>query len=266
MNSPAVSTSLAQRPGTAPQDHLRAKLSEIGSTFEGLEREIEQGTHLRSRRLESSVAAVAGELNRLEGSLTAEIQRRVDANKVLQEITEQVANAMLDRVQTKVMKRIEQVATSVVSLEVRAERLEREIAGFEREIPVELQASASSCVRSIRDLAVEAEADRLARIERDTEILRRTCEVEVNADGRYNEEVRAAEQLTSALQGEIRRAATVDATADEFRSFITQELAALKSGLAVATEQRKTTDDEVVTAIHHFTTSLHKGLRMTVAG
>ena len=54
-------------------------------------------------------AQVRAEIDQMTLALDKEVQERTESNKSLQAITEEVANAMLQRVQAKVAKRIEHV-------------------------------------------------------------------------------------------------------------------------------------------------------------
>ena len=50
----------------------------------------------------------------VEKTLNQEIKRRVDANKTLQQISEQMANEMLDRLQLRIVKYIESLTVSLL--------------------------------------------------------------------------------------------------------------------------------------------------------
>lgn len=61
--------------------------------------------HLSRKEIKESILAV-------EKTLNQEIKRRVDANKALQQISEQMANEMLDRLQLRIVKYIESLTVS----------------------------------------------------------------------------------------------------------------------------------------------------------
>ena len=63
--------------------------------------------HFRRQEIKDSIVAV-------EKTLNQEIKRRVDANKTLQQISEQMANEMLDRLQLRIVKYIESLTVSLL--------------------------------------------------------------------------------------------------------------------------------------------------------
>lgn len=101
-------------------------------------------------------------LGRLEKALNAEIKRRVEANKTLQQITEQMANEVFERLQKKVHRRVEKLTVSEMyrarlssslamaplqgildGLMSRGAALEHGIAQMKGEVPSKLQVKGS---------------------------------------------------------------------------------------------------------------------------
>merc|ERR1719231_1423181 len=86
------------------------------------------------------------EMMRLEQALNAEIKRRIEANKTVQQMTEELANAMLESLQSRVLSKFEKLALALESLHTRCTTLERGIQQFRGELPSPQQAhSCSPC-------------------------------------------------------------------------------------------------------------------------
>merc|ERR1719473_422583 len=116
-----------------------------------------------------------------------EIKRRVDANKQVQSLTEQLANDMLQRLQASIVVRIEKLAASIESLTLRCTALEKGIAQFRGELPSKLQVDTAALVKEISALRNQMDIDRSARIERDTALLRRLTEVETSDNIKFEQ-------------------------------------------------------------------------------
>merc|ERR1711972_1077947 len=110
---------------------------------------------------------------KLEKAMNSEIRRRVDANQQVQSLTESLANDMLERLQSSIIVRIEKLASSIESLTLRCTALEKGIAQFRGELPSKLQVDTAALVKEISELRRHMELDRQARIEKDTQLLRR---------------------------------------------------------------------------------------------
>merc|ERR1712187_600678 len=91
---------------------------------------------------------------------------------------EQLANDMLQRLQSNITVRIEKLASSIESLTLRCSSLEKGISQFRGELPSKLQVDTAALVKEISELRRQMELDRKSRIERDTVLLRRLAEME----------------------------------------------------------------------------------------
>merc|ERR1719324_846372 len=89
------------------RDKLRTKLVDVGQRFIGFDKVIEEDTVKRRQQEIKKLAAAQEGLMKLERALNTEIKRRVDANRQVQCLTEQLANDMLQRLQSNILVRIE---------------------------------------------------------------------------------------------------------------------------------------------------------------
>lgn len=250
------------------RDRLRTKLVDVGQRFIGFDKSVEEDT-IKRRSTEVKRLAEAHEgVIKLEKAMNCEIKRRVDANKQVQQLTEHLANDMLERLQSNILVRIEKLAISIESLTLRCTALEKAISQFRGELPSKLQVDTAALVKEISDLRRQAELDRQSRIERDTALLRRLAEMDSHEaamlEQSYAEQMRLFNKTKQEIDGLARQAeldkAESDSRTDKFRTFILEEIAGMKNTLVVTAQARAQTDDEIVQAMTQYTHALQKGL------
>merc|ERR1712190_553546 len=184
--------------------------------------------------------------------------------KQVQCLTEQLANDMLQRLQSNILVRIEKLASSIESLTLRCTALEKGIAQFRGELPSKLQVDTAALVKEISELRRHMEVDRKSRIERDTVLLRRVVEMETAESNQFEEGntalIQGFDQLKAEIDSLARTEEVSDSRTEKFRAFILEEIAGMKNTLAVSAQAREQTDDEIVQAMNQYTNALQKGL------
>jgi len=249
---------------TEGRDRLRSKLVEVGKTFVGFDKVIEGDTVQRKQVEVQKVVSAQEGLMKLEKALNKEIRVRVESNKQVQQLTEQLANDMLERLQTNILARVEKLATSIESLTHRCQALEKGIAQFRGELPSKLQVDTAALVKEISEMRKQMDLDKKTRIERDTVLLRRLAEMESHEAAQFEEQglqlAQEADQLGSQVDDIGRIEEVSDSRTDKFRAFILEEIAGMKNTLAVSAQAREQTDDEIVQAMNQYTNALQKGL------
>jgi hypothetical protein len=133
----------------AERDRLRNKLVDVGRNFVGFDKVIETDTIARRQQEVKKLEAAQGGLLTLEKALNSEIKRRVEANKMVQSLTEQLANDMLERLQSTILVRVEKLASSIETLTLRCTALEKGISQFRGELPSKLQVDTAALVKEI---------------------------------------------------------------------------------------------------------------------
>jgi ribosomal protein S15P/S13E len=248
----------------AERDRLRNKLVDVGQRFVGFDKVVEGDTVKRRTAEKEKFLAVQEGVMKLERAMNSEIKRRVDANKQVQGLTEHLANDMLERLQGGLIVRIEKLATSIESLTLRASALEKGISQFRGELPSKLQVDTAALVKEISDLRRHVEADRKSRIERDTSLFRRLAEMETYESQQFDRGMEnyrnAVDQLKTEIDNLARTEEVSDSRTEKFRTFILEEIAGMKNTLAVSSQAREQTDDEIVQAMNQYTNALQKGL------
>lgn len=249
---------------SAERDKLRTKLQDVGQRFIGFDKVIEEDTIKRRQAEVKKLAAAQEGLIKLERAMNNEIKRRVDANKQVQSLTEQLANDMLQRLQASIVVRIEKLAASIESLTLRCTALEKGIMQFRGELPSKLQVDTAALVKEISELRKQMETDRQSRIERDTALLRRLAEMESVEAAQFDQGadilVNNFDQLKAEIDGLARTDEVSDTRTEKFRAFMLEEIAGMKNTLTISSTARQQTDDEIVQAMNQYTNALQKGL------
>lgn len=249
---------------SAERDKLRNKLVDVGTRFIGFDKVIEEDTLKRRQQEVKKLAAAQEGLIKLERAMNNEIKRRVDANKQVQSLTEQLANDMLQRLQASIVVRIEKLAASIESLTLRCTALEKGIMQFRGELPSKLQVDTAALVKEISELRRQMEIDRQSRIERDTALLRRLAEMESVEATQFDQGAEILQNNFDQLKAEIDGLARTDEASDtrteKFRAFMLEEIAGMKNTLTISSTARQQTDDEIVQAMNQYTNALQKGL------
>lgn len=247
------------------RERLRTKLQDVGQRFIGFDKVIQEDTIKRRQNEVKNMSAAQDALLQLEKALNNEIKRRVGANKQVQALTETLANDMLERLQSNILVRVEKLASSIESLTMRASALEKGISQFRGELPSKLQVDTAALVKEISELRRHMEGDRKSRIERDTVLLRRLAEMETHEAQQFDQGTMSLEQAYDQLQKEIDGLARTeecnDSRTEKFRAFILEEIAGMKNTLAISSQSREQTDDEIVLALTRYTDALQHGLR-----
>lgn len=250
--------------GSEARDRLRNKLIDVGQRFVGFDKVIECDTVRRKQQEASKVSCAQEGLLKLEKAMNAEIRRRVDANKQVQGLTEQMANDMLERLQGSILARVETLAACIQSLTLRSTALEKGIAQFRGELPTKLQVDTAALVKEINDMRTQMDMNRKQRIERDTVLLRRLAEMETAEAAQFesasDQLVQTCEQLHAEVDRLHRSNEIGDNRTEKFRTFILEEIAGMKNTLGVSGQTREQTDDEIVQAMNQYTNALQKGL------
>lgn len=242
-------------------DRLRMQLCTVGERFAGFKSSIADDSRKRKQLDEQRYQEIRDSIVAVEKILNQEIKRRVDANKTLQQISEQMANEMLERLQMRIVKHIESLTVSMDMLITRCESLEKGLAQMKGELPSKLAQDFAALQREATALRQAFAAETKAKNERDAFACKKLGEIHVFVDSKFEAEIAVRQEQLNLIKREVERLVKGDETQEQFHAFIMEELVSLKNGLALATQAREQSDDEIIQAINQYTTALQKGLR-----
>jgi len=241
-------------------DRLRGKLLDVGQSFVGFDRQVEDDTRRRRATELQRLGEIHEGLARLERALNVEIKRRIEISKSSHRTCEHVLGDMLGRVQSKLIERFEHLTHSIESLQGRCLTLERGMQQFRGELPSKLQVETASLVRGLQDLGQDFEVDRRRRSEQDAYFLRVISEAEHGVDVRMESELIGLERRAETLQQLSEDFAAPNAERETAQEAVLQDIVTMKTAFAREKKVRQQTDDEVVQAINEYTGALHRSI------
>lgn len=260
-SGPSAPSSPGPRPPAEAVDKLRGRLLDLGSSFVGFEKIVEEDT-LRRRQIEQQrMQDVLDGLTRFEKALNVEIRRRIETSKATQEGMEQLLSDMLSNIQSRILQRFERLGSSIESLFERCSTLERGIQQLRGELPTKFQVESNNLVQQIKEMTIDFENDRKQKLEQDSQLLRTVAESEHSVDIWMEQELEMLEKRAEALESAIDEMASEgEAPETGSRARILQTVAQVRAGIGEEARCRERTDDDVVQAINEYTNALHRSL------
>lgn len=245
-------------------DRLRSKLLDMGTSFLGFDKVVEEDTMRRRQVEHQRVQEVLDGLARLEKRLNVETKRRLEANTNSQEVMDKLLSDMLIRIQGRILDRFELLSQSVESLFTRLLTLERGIQQFKGELPSNLQVETATLFQAIRELNNNFQDDRRQRLETDQFLLRRIEESDCNVDVRIEQELVVLERCAEAIQGDLEEfSAEAETPVPSKWVGLLENLAQMRGSIAKEAQRRETVDDQVVQAINQYTSALQRTLSIS---
>jgi len=243
-------------------ERLRAELLDVGTSFAGLDRRVEEDRRRRKEIEHRRVQELLGVLGKLERTLNVEIARREDATRSMQQAVDELLEGMVTHVQGRIMERFGQLSRSVESLCERCSTVERGIRQLKGELPSKLQVESARQQHRLRELAEEFQADRRRRLERDAQLQRAIEEVEYGVDLQVQRELAQVERQIEALQELIDEFASAESSEENNsrRASIFGVFDAFREDLKEEAASRERADDQLVQAINEYTSTLHRSL------
>lgn len=243
-------------------ERLRGKLVDMGTSFSGLERQVEDDRRRRHDIEQRRIQELLLSMDKLGRTLSAEVGHREQATASLQQAIDKALEAMVARVQMQIAARFGQLSQSVESLCERCATVERGIQQLRGEVPSKLQVESVRLQFKLREMVADLHTDRGRRVEHDAQLLRSVEEVEHSIDFRMQRELALLERQIEALQELIDEVASAGERpeARNRRDMVFTELASVREGVAAEARNREAADDQVVQAINEYTAMLHRSL------
>lgn len=146
---------------------LQGKLLQVGESFVGFDKEIEEIARSRRQISQSRFDQLDNQMGELERSVGIEVKKRVDFGRTLQIITEKYANEMLERLQKRITSSMGTLVSALDTLSARCVTLERGLLQFRGKLPSKLGAQLTRissrveiCRKAVASLGETASAQR----------------------------------------------------------------------------------------------------------
>jgi hypothetical protein len=239
------------------------KLSAMQDQFLNFERQMEEDARLKRTAEDARVSSARETLNKLEKTLNAEIKRRVEANKALQEMFESQIITVQEKLEAAFEERLDKVEDAVSTVSDRLSLIERDFA-IERDRYVrDIEDKNALVARDVNSLQQVFENERATRAEKEALIIKRLTELESKTDEKLESSKLSFDSKLISIRSEMEDIHRINLTGeDKFEHFVLDELASLKNSVIVETQARESADDDLVNALNHYTKALQDALRI----
>jgi len=200
---------------------------------------------------------------KLEKTLNAEIKRRVEANKALQEMFEAQIIAMEEKLESGLDERLEKVEEAVSAVSDRLALIERDFA-IERDRYVrDIEDKNALVARDVNTLQQAFENERVLRAEKEAIIIKRLTDLETKTDDKLETHKVSTDSKLISVRADMEEIHRMNSSGeDKFENFALEELASLKNSVIIETQSRESADDDLVNALNHYTKALQDALRI----
>ena len=128
---------------------------------------------------------------------------------------------------------------------------------------VDIEHLAQGVAAKIDETREAVDDEKVARLEREAQILKRTGEDVFRLQEKIDSEALRREEQFNVIQATLSDTlASTQNREEQFRSLVLGEVATLKNGLQVEVEERQAEDEQIVLAINAYTKALKDGLRI----
>jgi hypothetical protein len=231
--------------------------------FLNFERQMEDESRTRRAAEDSKLTTARDILLRLEKTLNAEVKRRVEANKALQEMFESQILQVQEKLEAGFEERLDKVEDAVNGLADRVGIIERDFA-IERDRYVrDIEDKNALVARDVNSLQTSVENERLVRAEKEALIVKRLTDIEAKTDERIEGSKVMLDNRILQIRSEMEDIYKANTSGDDrFEKFVLEEIASLKNSVLLESQARESADDDLVNALNHYTKALQDALRI----
>lgn len=217
----------------------------------------------RKEKDEHCVAELRVGMNSMDRSLTQEIKRRIEGNKVLENKAKEEIAQMEARMTQMLENKVEAFQSRLVMLEEKVSELNERLEEEQNKIPKDIEQKG----RELKDLLLtfqnEFSVERRDRLTREGKIMKQLTDHAHELTQQWTDERSEREQDAMELKTRLEHHENNRAEADhDFETLISSELKSLRVDLTKECMERKVEDDEIVEALNRYTANLQKSLSM----
>lgn len=200
-------------------------------------------------------------ISKLEQALTAEIKRRVDATRALEESAKKQVSLMERRLQTQMEQHSKTINTRLSQLESRLSQLEHKTEKEAHQQLKLIEQKEKDFSKSVEGLKMEMESEKKSRLVREGRFLQQleshSLSLEEKWSNERHERIEAVAQLTQELK--LKEQDRMEQQT-EWQSRIDKELEALSNELKEEIQERETQDESTIAALNQLTSQLQSSL------
>jgi len=231
--------------------------------FSGLERQLDAEAKVRRDNENYAYTSISETMARLQSTMDAEIHRREEADAKVQNLFDSRVANMKDKLQEVFMERFDQVHSTVDTLNERMSEIEK---GFSRSRERYLKSAEERAVTMAKDveaLRVGMRDEFENRREREAEICARVLEAEATTAHKLVGGQQICDHKFDHLHQALQESRLGREAGDRrFQARIIEDVSSLKDSLVCESQAREAADDDIVSALNHYTKELQRALRV----
>ncbi|CZU00026.1 hypothetical protein PFAG_05403 [Plasmodium falciparum Santa Lucia] len=202
---------------------------------------------------------------RIERNINSEVKKRLDANKNIQLLIEQMANNMINNVLNKITTKIESISSDLDKIIHKCEELEKVISQIKVDIPTKIQTDMISLKREIADFQLVINKYLNNKKKRDNILYGKIENISAYLTGKIQSEIAFKQHDLSYLKNESDRLLNYDNDDDvNFKNVFLQEVEEIKDALNLTVKAREQSDDDIIQAMNKYTSVLQKALQSAI--
>merc|ERR1712039_673105 len=159
------------------------------------------------------------------------------------------------------LDRLDGLHSAVGSLNDRIDSVEKDFSQAREQYIRDIEDKSSMVAKDAAALQTAFQNERADRKERETLIVTKLKDLDARTAERLANEQQVSDTKFVELREELDVAVRDDGD-KRFQDYILEEMAALKNGLVVETQTRETADDDIASALGHYTKAIQEALRV----
>mmetsp|Transcript_1814 Transcript_1814/g.2733 ORF Transcript_1814/g.2733 Transcript_1814/m.2733 type:complete len:303 (-) Transcript_1814:64-972(-) len=252
----------SEKTDSTPISASKAKLNAVigDGSFDQL---VKARMRVRKEKDEHSVAELKIQMSNLERALAAEIKRRIDSNRKLEEMCVDRVKNLEKKLENMVEDRSSAIMERLLTLENRIDDVQSQF----DEMATDLQSSIEKKGRKLKERLDEIDdtlkVEKRDRLNREGRILKQLVDHEEMVSKQLASERTEREKKVAELKERIQRNESGRMDSDkQYSELVQRELKMLKEGLEREMNERKMEDDAIVDALNRYTSKLQSTLNV----
>merc|ERR1740130_2219587 len=186
-----------------------------------------------------------------------------ESNKSLQSLFEHQISTIQERLESVFIDRLEHLQKSVDDLGDRMGSVEKDFTLTREQYIQDIEDKNAVVAKDVNGMQNAFENEKIDRKDRELAISRKLGEHETRTQAAFEAQTGNREHKYSSLRTELDQIKrSREKGDDKFQTFILEEVAAVKNGLALEGQDREQADDDIVQALNHYTKCLQDALRI----
>ncbi|POM77246.1 SF-assemblin [Phytophthora palmivora] len=241
----------------------RSKLEKLMNGFTTFDDVMRIGTRQRREKDEYRLAEMRQEMSRLEHKLEAEIKKRIEMNKSLQNYCDEQVAHMTESFESLLNERAKQVDDRLDHLTREINDLQALVAKEKHDIPLMIENKTNELTQKLIAFMDSFDEERQRRANQEAMILKRLSDHEHATAEVFERERHDRELKYSELKNALDTYTATRIRGDErFHAFAQQEIAKIQNALVAEAQAREREDDEIVEALNRYTAKLQDSLKV----